>query len=382
MKLPIYLDYAASTPLDKRVLGKMLPFLSEQQGFGNPGASHHYGREAMQAIVEARAQIAALIHAHPVDIIFTSGATEANNLAIKGFAYANQNKGKHIITSAIEHSSVLDTCAQLAEDGFTVTYLQPAHSGLIDLIQLKQALRTDTILVSLMHVNNEIGVIQDIAAIGGVVRESGAFFHVDAVQSAGKSIIDLTQLPVDLMSFSAHKLYGPKGVGALYINQQREVKLQSLFKGGRQEQGLRPGTLATHQIVGMGAAFALAQQEFVADNARIAHLSECLWQGINQVGEVYLNGDAVARAPSILNVAFAGVEAKTLLPALKDMAVATGSACHEGSGASSHVLRGIGLEARLLNSSIRFSLGRFTTQEEINFVVEKICGAVRILRKL
>ena len=382
MQLPIYLDNAASTPLDQRVLAAMLPFLSQAQGFGNPSSSHVYGRIAAQAIETARNQVAQAIHAKPAEIIWTSGATEANNLAIKGIAYANQAKGKHIITTKIEHSAVLDTCAQLAKEGFAITYLPVAANGLLDLTVLKQALRPDTILVSIMQVNNEIGVVQDIAAIGNCVRASNAYFHVDAVQSVGKLKLNVAQLPVDLMSFSAHKVYGPKGVGALYVNQQRAIKLQALFNGGGQEHSLRPGTLATHQIVGMGAAFAIAQQELTNDLKRIQYLKERLWQGISRLDDVYLNGDLSVQVPHILNVAFDRVEAKILLPALKDLAVSTGSACHEGHAGKSHVLSALGLSDKLINSSVRFSLGRFTTEDEIDFAVGKICSAVEKLRAL
>jgi cysteine desulfurase len=361
----------------------MLPFLSDQQGFGNANSGHFYGREAARAIEQARAEVAGLIKAKPADIIFTSGATEANNLAIKGLAQASHAKGKHIITSQIEHSAVLETCGALAQAGFSITYLPPENNGLLDVNKLQQALRPDTILVSIMHVNNELGVVQDLAAIGQIVRQSTAYFHVDAVQSAGKLPLDLQALPVDLMSFSAHKLYGPKGVGALYLNQDRINHLQPLFHGGGQERGLRPGTLATHQIVGMGAAFAIAQAQMAVDNKRIADLSARLWQGIQPLGEVYLNGDALQRVPAILNIGFVGVAAHMLLPALKDLAVATGSACHEGRAVgASHVLQAIGLADTLINNSIRFSLGRFTTENEIDFALDKISAAVKLLRTI
>ncbi len=382
MKSFIYLDCAASTPLDKRVLAKMLPFLSEQQGYGNSNASHFYGREAKQAIEQARGQVAQLIHAKPAEIVWTSGATEANNLAIKGLAYANQAKGKHIITTQIEHSSVLDSCAQLEKEGFTVTYLPVEKEGTVNLITLQQALRSDTILVSIMHVNNETGVVQNIKAIGDLVHAQGSYFHVDAVQSVSKELIDLADWPVDLMSFSAHKVYGPKGIGALYVNHAREIKWQPLFNGGGQEQGLRPGTLATHQIVGMGEAFALAQQMMLEDNKRINDLSARFWRGVNQVGSVYLNGNLASKVPHILNIAFADIETKALLPALKDLAVSTGSACHEGRAAASHVLSALGVSEQLINSSIRFSFGRFTTVAEIDLAVEKVNTAVRVLRDM
>ena len=378
MQLPIYLDYAASTPIDSRILNAMLPYLSQQTGFGNPSASHFYGREALQAIEKAREQVAALIQAKPSEIIWTSGATEANNLAIKGIAYANKAKGKHIITAQSEHSSVLDTCKQLEQEGFTITYLQPEPSGIITLEKLKAAIKKDTILISIMHINNEIGVMQDIAAIGRVTRQHSIYFHVDAVQSAGKVKINVTELPVDLMSFSAHKIYGPKGIGALYINQQQKINLQPLFNGGGQEQNLRPGTLATHQIIGMGEAFAIAKQDMPKDVEHIAAMKNHLWQGIEMLGEIHINGQP--DAPHILNVAFCRIESKLLLPALKDLAIATGSACHAPSREASHVLRSIGLSNETAQSSIRFSLGRFTTEAEINHAIEKIHMAVKLLR--
>jgi cysteine desulfurase len=378
MQPPIYLDYAASTPIDPRVLNAMLPYLSQQTGFGNPAASHFYGREAAHAIEQAREYVAALIQAKPSEIIWTSGATESNNLAIKGIAYANAAKGKHIITAQTEHSSVLDTCKQLEREGFTVTYLQPETSGIIAVEKINAAIKSDTFLISIMHINNEIGVMQDIAAIGQLARQHDIYFHVDAVQSAGKVAINLAEGPIDLMSLSAHKIYGPKGVGALYIKQKQAMHVQPLLNGGGQENNLRPGTLATHQIVGMGAAFALAKQEMATDIAHMTALKNRLWQGIAMLPDIHINGEP--QAPHILNIAFEGIESKLLLPALKEFAIATGSACHAPQREASHVLRSLGLSNELAQSSIRFSWGRFTTEAEIDHVIEKIHTAVKVLR--
>ncbi len=381
MKLPIYLDYAATTPVDPRVAEKMLAYLTLQGDFGNPSSGHYYGRAAAQAIADARQQVAELINATADEIIWTSGATESNNLAIKGVAYFYRDKGRHIVTCQSEHSAVFETCKQLEREGFTVTYLQPEKNGSIDLQKLADALQRDTILVSIMQVNNETGVMQDIAAIGKITRREGVFFHVDAVQSVGKLPIDLQKLPVDLMAFSAHKIYGPKGMGALYINRQSGVQLQSQLQGAGQEHALRSGTLPTHQIVGMGEAFAIAQQEMSMEAPRLQNLRDLLWHNIKELGQVYLNGDGAARVANIMNISFADLDHNTLLPALKDLAISTGSACHAGSREPSRVLLSMGVNAKLASNSLRFSLGRFTTQEEIDYSIEKIRKAVTVLRK-
>jgi cysteine desulfurase len=379
--LPVYLDYAASTPVDPRVLEKMLPWLMQPDHCGNPSATHGFGRKAAQAIEHARQQVADLIHADPQEIIWTSGATEANNLAIKGIAHAYRHQGQHIVTCQTEHEAVIESCKQLEREGFCVTYLMPEKNGLLNLAKLKAALQADTILVAIMHVNNEIGVVQDIAAIGHVLREKNILFHVDAVQSAGKIPIDVKQLPVDLMAFSAHKIYGPKGVGALYVNNKIKASLSAQLHGGGQEYNLRSGTLATHQIIGMGEAFALAQQEMLAETKRVSELRDYLWRGLQALGNVQRNGDDQHGVAGILNVAFIGIENKVLLPALRDIAVSTGSACHASSGAPSRVLAAIGLSDHLARSSIRFSLGRFTTQEEIRYTLEKIAVIVKTLQE-
>ncbi len=381
MQLPIYLDNAATTPVDPRVAEKMLFCLREN--FGNSASNYIYGQQAAELIATARQQVADLIVAAPREIIFTSGATESINLALKGVAYANQDKGRHIITCQSEHSAVLNCCAQLAKENFRITYLTPEKSGLIDLNKLAAALQPDTILVSLQHANNEIGVLQDIAAISELTRERGVLLHVDAAQSVGKVPINLQQLNIDLMSFSAHKLYGPKGVGALFVRQLPRVHLQAQMQGGGQEFGLRAGTLATHQIVGIGETLRLANLEMLEDAKRITHLHDQLWRGISELDEIYLNGDANARVPGILNVAFAELNTaqQTLLSALPDLAVSAGSACRSNLRETSHVLRSIGLHDELARNSIRFSLGKFTTEEEIEFAVVKIHEAVQLLRK-
>ncbi len=382
MKLPIYLDYAATTPVDPRVAVKMWQFLGPEGHFGNPSSSHAFGREAATAVEQARQQVANLINADASEIIWTSGATEANNLAIKGIAQFYRNKGNHLVTCSTEHEAVLESFRQLEREGFKVTYLQPENNGLIDLTNLLAALRVDTILVSIMHVNNEIGVIQDLAAIGKLLQTRGIFFHVDAAQSVGKTPVDLAHLPVDLMSFSAHKIYGPKGIGALYIRQKSHLQLIAQSHGGGQERGLRSGTLATHQIVGMGEAFQLAQQEMSHESERLLQLREKLWDGIESLRDVYRNGDTKACVPGILNIAFAGIDSVTLLPALKDLAVSVGSACHATSREPSRVLRALGVRDDLAHGSIRFSLGRFTTEEEITYVVKKVHEVVALLRAL
>jgi cysteine desulfurase len=379
-KLPIYLDYAATTPMDPRVAEKMLPWLTQLEYCGNPASTHIYGRTAHTAIEQARQQVADLINADPREIIWTSGATEADNLAIKGIAHAYRHKGRHIVTCLTEHEAVIESCRQLEREGFAVTYLLPEKNGLLDLNKLADALRPDTILVSIMHVNNEIGVIQDIAAIGSLLRARGIFFHVDAAQSVGKLPIDVTQLPIDLMAFSAHKIYGPKGVGALYVHRKTGVQLTAQLHGGGQEQNVRSGTLATHQIIGMGEALAIAGQEMASETKRITSLRDRLWSGIKVLGEIYRNGDAQVCISGILNVAFAGINNNVLVPALRDLAVSTGSACHAATQEPSRVLRALGLSDALAQSAIRFSLGRFTTEEEIDYAIAKINEVIKILK--
>ncbi len=383
IKLPIYLDYAATTPVDDRVAEKMCGYLTRDGIFGNPASrSHRFGWQADEAVENARAQVAALINADPKEIVFTSGATESDNLAIKGAAHFYRKKGKHIVTCKTEHKAVLDTCRQLEREGYEVTYLDPEPNGLLDLDKLAAALRDDTVLVSIMHVNNEIGVIQDIAAIGELCRERKIVFHVDAAQSAGKVPIDLQTLKVDLMSLSAHKVYGPKGVGALYVRRKPRVRIEAQMHGGGHERGMRSGTLATHQIVGMGEAFDIARREMASENERIRMLRDRLWAGLSRIEEVYLNGDLEQRVPHNLNVSFAFVEGESLIMALKDIAVSSGSACTSASLEPSYVLRALGREDELAHSSIRFSIGRFTTQEEIDYTVELVTRAVDKLREL
>jgi len=383
MKLPIYLDYSATTPVDPRVAEKMMQCLTLDGTFGNPASrSHRFGWQAEEAVDVARNNIAELINADPREVIFTSGATESDNLAIKGAALANQQKGRHIVTSTTEHKAVLDTCEQLAREGFTITYLNPQANGLLDLQQLRDALRDDTVLVSVMHVNNEIGVIQDIAAIGTICRERGILFHVDATQSVGKIPVDLSQLPVDLMSFSAHKIYGPKGIGALYVRRQPRVRIEAQIHGGGHERGMRSGTLPVHQIVGMGEAYRIARLEMADEAPRLAQLRDRLWQGIAQIKDVFLNGCETRRAPNILNVSFANVDGESLIMTLKDLAVSSGSACTSASLEPSYVLKALGLNDELAHSSIRFSLGRFTTEEEIDYSISLIAKSISRLREL
>ncbi len=383
MKLPIYLDYSATTPVDPRVAEKMMQHLTQDGTFGNPASrSHRFGWQAEEAVDVARNQIAELVGADPREIVFTSGATESDNLAIKGVASFYQHKGKHIITCVTEHKAVLDTCHQLEQEGFEVTYLAPQRNGLIDLQQLADALRDDTILVSIMHVNNEIGVVQDIVAIGELCRARGVLYHVDATQSVGKLPLDLSQLPVDLMSFSAHKVYGPKGIGALYVRRQPKVHLDAQIHGGGHERGMRSGTLPVHQIVGMGEAYRIAQEEMHSEMARLRTLRDRLWNGIQQIEEVYFNGDSENSAPGILNVSFNYVDGESLIMALKDLAVSSGSACTSASLEPSYVLRALGLSDELAHSSIRFSLGRFTTEEEIDYAIALIAKAIGRLREL
>ena len=383
MKLPIFLDYSATTPVDPRVAKLMCDCLTQEGNFGNPASrSHIYGWQAEEAVENARRQVADLIKADPREIVWTSGATESNNLAIKGVAHFYHKKGKHIITSKIEHKAVLDTCRQLEREGFEVTYLDPTTDGLISAQQVADALREDTILVSLMHVNNEIGVITDIAAIAEVTRANKVLFHVDAAQSTGKIEIDLTAAKVDLMSFSAHKTYGPKGVGALYVSRKPRVRLEAQIHGGGHERGMRSGTLATHQIVGMGAAFAIAQEEMETDNARIKRLSQRLWDGVKDMEEVYMNGHPTQRVPGNANISFNVVEGESLLMSLRELAVSSGSACTSASLEPSYVLRALGMNDELAHSSIRFSIGRFTTEEDIDQAIELSLNAVNKLRAL
>ncbi|HET7775546.1 MAG TPA: IscS subfamily cysteine desulfurase [Azospira sp.] len=380
--MPIYLDYSATTPVDPRVAEKMIPYLVEK--FGNPASrSHAYGWESEAAVEEAREQVAALVNADPKEIVWTSGTTESNNLAIKGAAnfYAG-TKGKHIITVKTEHKAVLDTVREMERQGFSATYLDVLENGLIDLEAFKAAIRPDTVLVSVMFVNNEIGVIQPIAEIGEICREKGIIFHVDAAQATGKVDIDLDKLKVDLMSFSAHKTYGPKGIGALYIRRKPRIRLEAQMHGGGHERGFRSGTLATHQIVGMGEAFRLAKEEMVEENKRIAALRDKLLKGLSDMEAVYVNGDLEHRVAHNLNMSFAYVEGESLLMAIKDVAVSSGSACTSASLEPSYVLRALGREDELAHSSIRFSIGRFTTEEEVDFVVKLLHSKVSKLREL
>jgi cysteine desulfurase len=382
-KLPIYLDYAATTPVDERVAARMMQCLTREGVFGNPASrSHSFGWESETLVEEARANVAALVNADPREIVWTSGATESDNLAIKGAAHFYQKKGKHLVTVKTEHKAVLDTMRQLEREGFEVTYLEPKADGLLDLEKFKAALRDDTALASVMHVNNEIGVIQDIEAIGRICRERGVIFHVDAAQSAGKVPIDLEKLPVDLMSFSAHKIYGPKGIGALYVRRKPRIRLEAQMHGGGHERGLRSGTLATHQIVGMGEAFRIAREEMAQDNERIRKLRDRLLQGVKDMEEVYINGDLEHRIPGNLNVSFNFIEGESLIMALKDLAVSSGSACTSASLEPSYVLRALGRDDELAHSSIRFSIGRFTTVEDVDYTVERIRASVEKLRAL
>ena len=381
LKVPIYLDYSATTPIDPRVAEKMIPFLTEK--FGNPASrSHSYGWEAEEAVENARAEVARLINADPKEIIWTSGATESDNLAIKGAAHFYQSRGKHLITVKTEHKAVLDTCRELEREGFEVTYLPVQENGLIDLEVFKAAIRPDTIVVSVMFVNNEIGVIQDIPAIGDICREKGIIFHVDATQAPGKVRIDLNELKVDLMSLSAHKVYGPKGIGALYVRRKPRVRLEAQMHGGGHERGFRSGTLATHQIVGMGEAFRIAREEMDEEQARIARLRDRMWNGIKDMEEVYINGDLEHRVPNNLNVSFNFVEGESLIMAIKELAVSSGSACTSASLEPSYVLRALGRNDELAHSSIRFTLGRFTTEEEIDFAVRLLNDKIGKLREL
>ncbi|MDR3159913.1 MAG: IscS subfamily cysteine desulfurase [Zoogloeaceae bacterium] len=382
MHLPIYLDYSATTPVDPRVAEKMLPYLCER--FGNPASrSHSFGWEADAAVEEARNEVAALVHADPKEIVWTSGATESDNLAIKGAAhFYGETKGRHLISVKTEHKAVLDTLRDLERQGFRVTYLDAQKNGLIDLEAFQAALRDDTALVSVMLVNNEIGVIQPIAEIGDLCRARGIIFHVDAAQATGKVDIDLSALNVDLMSFSAHKTYGPKGIGALYVRRKPRARLEAQMHGGGHERGLRSGTLATHQIVGMGEAFRLARLEMAAETARVRRLRDRLLDGVSRIEAVHVNGDMTARVAHNLNVSFAYVEGESLMMALKDLAVSSGSACTSASLEPSYVLRALGQPDELAHSSIRFTLGRFTTKEEIDYAVELLRQKVGKLRDM
>jgi cysteine desulfurase len=379
--LPIYMDYSATTPVDPRVVDKMIPYLREQ--FGNPASrSHAYGWDAERAVEEAREHVAALVNADPREIIWTSGATESDNLALKGAAHFYKSKGKHIITVKTEHKAVLDTGRELEREGFDVTYLDVKDDGLIDIDVFKAALRPDTILVSVMHVNNEIGVIQDIATLGEICREKGIIFHVDAAQATGKVEIDLQKLKVDLMSFSAHKTYGPKGIGALYVRRKPRVRIEAQMHGGGHERGMRSGTLATHQIVGMGEAFRLAREEMATENERIRMLRDRLLRGLSQIEEVYVNGDMEQRVPHNLNISFNFVEGESLIMAVKDVAVSSGSACTSASLEPSYVLRALGRNDELAHSSIRFTVGRFTTEQDVDYVINLLNTKIAKLRDL
>ncbi len=381
MKLPIYFDYSATTPVDPRVVDKMIPFLRD--AFGNPASrSHAYGWHAEEAVEQAREDVGALVGCDAKELVWTSGATESINLAVKGAARFYQERGKHLITVKTEHKATLDTMRELEREGFEVSYLDVQEDGLIDLDRFKDTLRSDTVLVSIMLVNNEIGVIQDIEAIGNMCREKGVIFHVDAAQATGKLPINLDSLPVDLMSFSAHKTYGPKGVGALYVQRKPRIRLEAQIHGGGHERGMRSGTLPTHQIVGMGEAFRIARLEMALENDRIRMLRDRLWRGISALEEVYLNGHMDRRVPHNLNVSFNYVEGESLIMAIKDISVSSGSACTSASLEPSYVLRALGRSDELAHSSIRFSVGRFTTEEEVDFAVQTIQSKVAKLREM
>jgi cysteine desulfurase len=382
MKLPIYMDYSATTPVDKRVAEKMIPFITEE--FGNPASrSHPYGWTAEKAVEEARRHVADLVNADPKEIVWTSGATESNNLAIKGIAeFYSKDKGKHIITVATEHKAVIDAFRELERIGYEATYLTPEPNGLINIEKFKAAIRPDTVLASVMFVNNEIGVIQDINSLGNICREHNVIFHVDAAQATGKVDIDLTKLPVDVMSFSAHKTYGPKGIGALYVRRKPRIRLQAQMHGGGHERGMRSGTLATHQIVGMGEAFKIAKEEMHDENKRIKKLHDQLLQGLTEIEEVYVNGDLNHRVPHNLNISFNYVEGESLIMAIKDIAVSSGSACTSASLEPSYVLRALGRSDELAHSSIRFSIGRYTTEADINHAIDLLKQKIGKLREL
>lgn len=383
MKLPIYLDYSATTPADKRVAEKMMQYMTTDGFFGNPASrSHKFGWQAEEAVDIARNQIADLINADPREIVFTSGATESDNLAIKGAAHFYNKRGKHIITSKTEHKAVLDTCRELERQGYEVTYLDPETNGLIDLNKLEAAMRDDTVLVSIMHVNNEIGVIQDINEIGELCRSRKIIFHVDAAQSVGKIPVDMQQTKVDLMSISAHKMYGPKGIGALYVRRKPRIRLEAQMHGGGHERGMRSGTLATHQIVGFGEACRIAKEEMSQDLAHVTAMRDRLWAGLKDMEQVFVNGDFDKRFSGNLNVSFNFVEGESLIMALKDLAVSSGSACTSASLEPSYVLRALGLNDEMAHSSIRFSFGRFTTTEEIDYAINLIKNSISHLRDM
>ena len=381
MQLPVYLDYSATTPVDPRVVDKMVPYLREK--FGNPASrSHAYGWEAEKAVEDAREQVAELVGCDAKELVWTSGATESINLALKGAAHFYKDRGKHLITVKTEHKATLDTMRELERQGFEVTYLEVREDGLLDLDAFRAALRPDTILVSVMFVNNEIGVIQDIPAIGEICRERGIIFHVDSAQATGKLEVDLSKLKVDLMSFSAHKTYGPKGVGALYVRRKPRVRIEAQIHGGGHERGMRSGTLPTHQIVGMGEAFRIARAEMATENERIRMLRDKLLRGLNEIEEVYVNGDMDRRVPHNLNASINYVEGESLIMAVKDLAVSSGSACTSASLEPSYVLRALGRSDELAHSSIRFSVGRFTTEQEIDFAVSLLRQKVGKLREM
>lgn len=383
MKTPIYFDYSATTPVDPRVAEKMMQCLTMDGNFGNPASrSHRFGWQAEEAVETARRHVADLINADPREIVWTSGATESNNLAIKGIAEFYGKKGKHIITSKIEHKAVLDTCRHLERSGFEITYLEPDSEGITHPEAVKAAIRPDTILVSIMHANNEIGVINDIKAIGEITRAHNVFYHVDAAQTAGKEVIDIETMPVDLISFSAHKIYGPKGIGALYVRRQPRVRLEAQMHGGGHERGMRSGTLPVHQIVGMGEAFRIAKEEMQADNAKARKLRDKLLAGVQSLEQVYVNGSLTQRLAGNLNVSFNFVEGESLIMAMTDLAVSSGSACTSASLEPSYVLRGLGRSDELAHSSLRFTVGRFTIEEEVDYAIEKIQQAVNRLREL
>ena len=378
---PIYLDYSSTTPIDPRVAEKMIPFITEH--FGNPASrSHSFGWTAEEAVEEARDEVAKLVNADPREIIWTSGATESNNLAIKGASHFYSTKGKHILTVATEHKAVIDAVRELEREGYTATYLEPEPNGMVDLEKFKKAIRPDTVLASVMIVNNEIGVIQDIEALGNICREHNVIFHVDAAQATGKVDIDLEKLPVDLMSFSAHKTYGPKGIGALYVRRKPRIRIEAQMHGGGHERGMRSGTLATHQIVGMGEAFRIARIEMQLENERIRKLRDKLLHGLQDMEEVYVNGDLKHRIPHNLNISFNYVEGESLIMAVKDIAVSSGSACTSASLEPSYVLRALGRSDELAHSSIRFSIGRFTTEADVDFTIQLLKEKIQKLREL
>ena len=378
---PIYLDYSATTPIDPRVAEKMIPYITEH--FGNPASrSHSFGWTAEKAVEEAREEVAKLVNADPREIVWTSGATESNNLAIKGASHFYSTKGKHVLTIATEHKAVIDAVRELEREGFTATYLEPEPNGLVDMEKFKKAIRPDTVLASVMLVNNEIGVIQDIEALGNICREEKVIFHVDAAQATGKVDIDLEKLPVDLMSFSAHKTYGPKGIGALYVRRKPRIRIEAQMHGGGHERGMRSGTLATHQIVGMGEAFRIARLEMKLENERIRKLRDKLLQGLQSIEEVYVNGDLTHRIPHNLNISFNYVEGESLIMAVKDIAVSSGSACTSASLEPSYVLRALGRSDELAHSSIRFSIGRFTTEADVDFTIQLLKDKIQKLREL